>query len=40
MLEDQIAEALEKQDYIVFKRKNHCDVLAVKTDIALAYLVE
>lgn len=39
-LEDMIAEAFEKQGYIVFKRKNHCDVLAVKPDMALAYLVE
>jgi hypothetical protein len=40
VLEDQVAEAFEKQGYIVFKRKNHCDVLAVKPDMALAYLVE
>jgi len=40
VLEDQIAEAFEKQGYIVFKRRNHCDVLAVKPNMALAYLVE
>jgi len=40
VLEDQIAEAFEKQGYIVFRRKNHCDVLAVKPNMALAYLVE
>ena len=39
-LEDMIAEAFKKQGYIVFKRKNHCDVLAVKPDMALAYLME
>ena len=39
-LEDMIAEAFTKQGYIVFTRKNHCDVLAVKPDMALAYLVE
>jgi len=40
VLEDQIAEAFEKRGYIVFKRRNRCDVLAVKPDMALAYLVE
>lgn len=40
VLEDQVAEAFGKQGYIVFKRKNHCDVLAVKPNMALAYLVE
>jgi len=40
VLEDQIAEAFEKRGYIVFKRRNHCDVLAVKPNMALAYLVE
>lgn len=39
-LEDRVAEAFEKQGYIVFKRKNHCDVLAVKPSMAVAYLVE
>lgn len=39
-LEDQIAEAFEKNGFIVFKRKNHCDVLAVKSNTAVAYLVE
>jgi len=39
-LEDMVAEALKKQGYIVFKRKNHCDILAVKPDMALAYLIE
>lgn len=40
VLEDRVAEAFKKQGYIVFKRRNHCDVLAVKPDMALAYLVE
>jgi len=40
MLEDKIAEAFEEQGYIVFLRKNHCDVLAVMPKAALAYLVE
>jgi len=39
-LEDRIAEAFGKRGYIVFKRKNHCDVLAVKPNMAVAYLVE
>jgi len=40
LLEDQVAEAFKKRGYIVFTRRNHCDVLAVKPDMALAYLVE
>jgi len=40
MLEDKIAETFEEQGYIVFLRKNHCDVLAVMPRAALAYLVE
>ncbi len=40
VLEDQTAEAFEKRGYIVFKRRNHCDVVAVKPNMALAYLVE
>ena len=39
-LEDRVAEAFEKRGYIVSKRKNHCDVLAVKPSMAVAYLVE
>ena len=39
-LEDRVAKAFQKQGYIVFKRKNHCDVLAVKPSMAVAYLVE
>ena len=39
-LEDEVAEAFKRRGYIVFKRKNHCDVLAVRPDMALAYLVE
>ncbi|MGQ9460730.1 MAG: restriction endonuclease [Candidatus Bathyarchaeaceae archaeon] len=39
-LEDRVAEAFQKQGYIVFRRKNHCDVLAVKPSMAVAYLVE
>jgi len=40
VLEDQVAEAFRRRGYIVFTRRNHCDVLAVKPDMALAYLVE
>jgi len=40
ILEDQVAEAFKKRGYIVFTRRNHCDVLAIKPDMALAYLVE
>lgn len=40
LLEDLVAEAFKKRSYIVFIRRNHCDVLAVKPDMALAYLVE
>jgi len=40
LLEDQVAEAFKKRGYIVFKRRNHCDVLAIKPDMALAYLME
>lgn len=39
-LENRVAETFEKQSYIVFKRTNHCDVLAVKPNSKLAYLVE
>jgi len=39
-LEDRIAETFKKRGYIVFRRKNHCDVLAVKPNVAVAYLVE
>ena len=39
-LEDRVAEPFEKRGYIVFRRKNHCDVLAVKPNMAVAYLVE
>jgi len=39
-LEDRVAEAFRGKGYIVFTRRNHCDVLAVKPDMALAYLVE
>ena len=39
-LEDHVAETFEKRGYIVFRRKNHCDVLAVKPNMAVAYLVE
>jgi hypothetical protein len=40
LLEDMIAEAFKKKGYIVFTRRNHCDILAVKSDMSLAYLVE
>jgi len=40
ILEDMVAEAFKKRGYIVFTRRNHCDVLAVKSDMSLAYLVE
>ena len=39
-LEDMVAEAFKKKGYIVFTRRNHCDILAVKPDMSLAYLVE
>lgn len=39
-MEDEVAEAFKKRGYIVFTRRNHCDVLAIKPDMALAYLVE
>jgi len=29
VLEDRVAEAFKKKGYIVFTRRNHCDVLAV-----------
>lgn len=35
-----VAEAFDKRGYIVFKRKNNCDVLAVEPDVAVAYRVE
>ena len=35
-----MSEAFRKGGYIVFTRRNHCDVLAVKPDMALAYLME
>ncbi len=40
MLEDAVSEAFRKGGFIVFTRQNHCDVLAVKPDMSLAYLVE
>lgn len=40
MLEDAVSEAFRKKGFIVFTRQNHCDVLAVKPDMSLAYLVE
>jgi len=40
LLEDMIAGAFKKKGYIVFTRRNHCDVLAVKPNMSLAYLVE
>jgi hypothetical protein len=39
-LEDAVANAFRRKGYIVFVRRNHCDVLAVKPDMSLAYLVE
>jgi len=39
-LEDRVAEAFRDQGYIVFTRRNHCDILAVKPNAALAYLIE
>jgi len=39
-LEDEIAEAFDRQGYIVFVRKNHCDILAMMPKANLAYLVE
>lgn len=40
MLEDSVSEAFRKKGFIVFTRQNHCDVLAIKPDMSLAYLVE
>ncbi|MEM3725264.1 MAG: hypothetical protein QXK98_00150 [Candidatus Bathyarchaeia archaeon] len=40
LLEDMIAQTFRNRGYIVFTRRNHCDVLAVKSDMSLAYLVE
>jgi len=40
ILEDAVSEAFKKKGFIVFTRQNHCDVLAVKPDMTLAYLVE
>jgi hypothetical protein len=40
MLEDIVSRAFRKKGFIVFTRQNHCDVLAVKPDMSLAYLVE
>jgi len=40
LLEDLVAEAFRKLGYIVFIRKNRVDILAVKPDMGLAYLVE
>jgi len=40
VLEYMVAEAFKKRGYIVFTRRNRCDVLAVMPDMSLAYLVE
>ncbi|MCS7123835.1 MAG: hypothetical protein NZ932_00235 [Candidatus Bathyarchaeota archaeon] len=40
VLEDKVSEAFRKKGFIVFTRQNHCDVLAIKPDMTLAYLVE
>lgn len=40
MLEDAVSEAFRRRGFIVFTRQNHCDVLAIKPDMSLAYLVE
>lgn len=40
ILEDLVSEAFKKKGFLVFTRENHCDVLAVKPDMTLAYLVE
>jgi len=40
ILEDAVSEAFKEKGFIVFTRQNHCDVLAVKPDMTLAYLVE
>jgi hypothetical protein len=40
VLEDLVSNAFKKRGYLVFTRQNHCDVLAVKPDMTLAYLVE
>jgi hypothetical protein len=40
VLEDSVSEAFKKKGFLVFTRENHCDVLAVKPDMTLAYLIE
>lgn len=39
-LEDAIEFTFKQQEYIVLKRKNYCDILAVNPNMSLAYLVE
>ena len=39
-LEDRVADAFRRKGFIVFVRKNRCDVLAVDVKSELAYLVE
>ncbi|MEM0235549.1 hypothetical protein [Thermofilum sp.] len=39
-LEDRVADAFRKAGFIVFVRKNRCDVLAVNLKAELAYLIE
>lgn len=40
VLEDAVSEAFRRRGFIVFTRQNYCDVLAIKPDMSLAYLVE
>jgi len=39
-LEERVAEAFRTGGYIVFARRNRCDILAVKPNASLAYLIE
>jgi hypothetical protein len=39
-LEDAIAETFRQRGYITFTRTNRCDIVAVKPDGSLAFIVE
>jgi len=39
VLEDMVAEAFEKRGYIVFTRRNHCDVLARASQTTLFFML-
>jgi len=36
VLEDEVVEAFKRQGYVVFVRKNHCDILAMMPKAELA----